>query len=274
MRKLFEYKEREHWSFSSINKYLNICSLAYAFQYVYRVKPEHTSARLIFGSAFHAAAEMLAEKRMHGKPEKAEDIKDYFSDTWLRACRLTENICFKGNEDKNKLNATGRSMLQCLMENWDCNERVIGIASAFCVPVMNSENEIVTELPLIGEIDCIVERPDGKILLIDWKTAAKKWADGKAEKDLQATCFLHAYHWENNVMAEFAFDVITKTKVPAYERCYAERTIGDFNKLARLVKTVGDAVNAGIFYPNEQSCFCADCCYADACKEWGTESLL
>lgn len=81
MRKLLEYREREHWSFSSINKYLNICSLSYAFQYVYKLKPEHTSARLLFGSAFHAAAELLAEKRLRGKPVNAEEIKDYFSDT-------------------------------------------------------------------------------------------------------------------------------------------------------------------------------------------------
>ena len=35
MATLLELREEPHWSYSALNTYLNMCSLKFAFQYVY-----------------------------------------------------------------------------------------------------------------------------------------------------------------------------------------------------------------------------------------------
>lgn len=50
---LEEYRKQPHWSFSSLNQLLNICSLQWAFQRVDRKARAFTSVNLCFGSAYH-----------------------------------------------------------------------------------------------------------------------------------------------------------------------------------------------------------------------------
>lgn len=55
MATLNDYRSREHWSFSSLNQFLNICSLQFAFDRIYRLEKTFTPISLSFGSAFHRA---------------------------------------------------------------------------------------------------------------------------------------------------------------------------------------------------------------------------
>ena len=55
---------RPHWSFSSLNQILNICSLQYFYQRVERLKPAFTPLPLSFGSAMHRTLEYINRCRM------------------------------------------------------------------------------------------------------------------------------------------------------------------------------------------------------------------
>jgi putative RecB family exonuclease len=103
---------------------------------------------------------------------------------------------------------------------------------------------------------------------VDWKTAASSWSPGKADRDLQATCFCYAYNHEHRVNPYFRFDVITKTKQPKLCQLYTERNADAFARFEAIVLAVEQAVNAGIFLPAEKSHFCGDCPYANRCKSW------
>jgi len=46
MPTLEDYRDREHWSFSALNQFVNICSLQYAFDRVYRLPKEFTPVSL------------------------------------------------------------------------------------------------------------------------------------------------------------------------------------------------------------------------------------
>jgi hypothetical protein len=58
---LAELRKQPHWSFSSISTFVNICSLQWAFRYVYRAEPQFTSPALVFGKVFHSACSVTAQ---------------------------------------------------------------------------------------------------------------------------------------------------------------------------------------------------------------------
>jgi PD-(D/E)XK nuclease superfamily protein len=258
---LTELRKKPHHSFSSLNRFLNICSLQYAFNYVYRIPQEHTPVNLVFGSAFHRTLEVVARCRRANELVSIDSAAECFSDYWITLCDEKDDIKFKSPEQFDGLHATGRKMITVFMESWPEYD-IIEVSPAFSVPLPGSDK------PLIGEYDCVLRDANGNIVIVDWKTAARRWPKGKADKDLQATCFSYAYRIENGAIPEFRFDVITKTKVPTYEQHYTCRTPDSFVRLNKLVEMVERATAADAFYPNESSYACADCVYKHACASW------
>lgn len=267
-------KQRDHHSFSSINQFLNICSLAYAFKYVYKLAPEFTPVSLLFGSAFHAAAEWIAYNRKKGIDTIPDQAKDIFHDTFNVECesrqRKREAPARFAKNEKAELLEKGKEMLAVFAEQWDPSESVVETSRTFCVPIIDRHGNY-TELPLIGEFDLVVKTKDGNTIIVDWKTAARKWSDDKPHQDQQATAYTYAHHQMTGENPLFRYDIVTKTKTPAYQTCPTRRTSHDFHRLAELVKTVERGVRAEVFYPNETSFFCGNCQYKSACKAWGSE---
>ena len=110
---------------------------------------------------------------------------------------------------------------------------------------------------------------DGRdVCIVDWKTSASRWPAGKADRDLQATVFSYAYEKLNGTTPLFRFDVITKAKNPVCETHYTCRDEAAFRRFESLAVRVQDAVDKGVFLPNETSFACAECPYKNRCKNW------
>ena len=268
MANLADYRKRPHHSFSSLNLFLNICSLKYAFEYVYKIEKEHTPVNLAFGKAFHAAAEWIARQRQAGEKINTAEIQDLFTECWNLQCVSDEKISFSGEDEWKTLNETGRKAVECLNDNWPREEKVLQVSQAFCVPIVDADGNTVSEKPLIGEWDCVIRDRLNEVCIVDWKTSARKWPTDKAHKDFQATCFTYAHQSQFGKNPLFRFDVVTKAKTPAYEQHNTIRTKDDFNRLARMVSVVERAIGAEIFLPNETGFFCDGCQYKGACREW------
>ncbi len=268
MTSLAEYRKRPHHSFSSLNLYLNICSLKYAFEYVYKLEKEHTAVSLAFGKAFHAAAEWIARQRQAGEKITTAEIQDLFTDCWNLQCVSDDRIALGSKEEWETLNDTGRKSVECLNDSWPQEEKVMHVSHAFCVPIVDAEGNTVSEKPLIGEWDCVVKDRLNEVCIVDWKTSARKWPTDKAHKDLQATCFTYAHQNQYGKNPLFRFDVVTKTKVPSYEQHSTIRTKDDFHRLARMASVVERAVEAEIFFPAESGFYCDGCSFKAACREW------
>jgi RecB family exonuclease len=261
---LSELRKNPHWSFSSLNGLLNICSLQWAFKYVYKKESESTPINLIFGSAFHRVAEWIAACRMENESPKAEEVKDAFAEAWLWQVRNADQLSLSDKEFEQH-NATGQRMIECLNREWT-EADIVEISKPFSVNLPGASK------PLIGEIDLIVKDPQNKTILVDWKTAARKWPAEKANKDLQATCFMYAYEQitpgfkaEENL---FRYDVVTKTKEPSYTQYSPMRSGDDFLRLSQLVQTAEKLIASEAFLPNEQGFYCGGCQHVSACKEW------
>jgi RecB family exonuclease len=267
MSTLSELRKTPHWSFSSINGLINICSLQWFFRYIEKRESESTPVQLLFGSAFHKAAEWIARWRMDNEYTGSDEAMDVFSEAWLWECKAAEKLSMS-KEEFETLNTTGRKMIECFNREWT-EANVISVSKAFSVDLPGVSKR------LIGEIDLIVREEDGKHTLIDWKTAARKWPVTKADKDLQATCFMYAYEQitpgykaEDN---QFRYDVVTKNKTQSYTQNCTTRCKNDFLRLSQLVRTAEKLIKADAFLPNEQSFYCGGCQYASACKEWHRE---
>jgi putative RecB family exonuclease len=272
-RKLDDLRRTPHWSFSSLNSFLNICSLRWAFEKVYKAEPERAAASLPFGRAFHAAASHFALCKMKGSALKLEELRDAFSE-WLKLeLSATEKLRFDEGESFASLDAQGRSMLKTFVDSWREEQTVLGVSAAYCVPIRDAAGQLVSELPLIGETDLeLIE--GGERVVVDWKTSARCWPDNKAGKDLQPTCLLYMKQVAEGERGKwlFRFDVVTKAKTPSIESYYAIRGRDDFARLAALVAAVERAVEAEAFLPNEGCHFCGSCAYACSCKAWHRNS--
>lgn len=258
-------REKPHWSFSSLNGFINICSLQWAFKYYYKIEEEEGKpVNLLFGSAFHKTASWLAIMRMKDIYPAEKESMDIFSEMWQLECNAEENLSINIDE-QNLINAKGRDMIECLSKHW-MEDNVLAVAKAFSVMLPG------TLKFLIGEIDLIIRDENNKHVLIDWKTSSQKWPYGKADKDLQATCFMYAYEQiEPEYVASdniFRYDVITKTKTPVYTQNITRRNKNDFIRLAQMVKTAEKAIINEIFLPNETSFYCSSCLFKSACKSW------
>jgi CRISPR/Cas system-associated exonuclease Cas4 (RecB family) len=258
---LDDLRQREHFSYSSINQFFNICSLQWAFLRVYNVKPSFTPATLSFGSAFHRVMEHVSTVRKEkGVPNK-QDACDLFQDLWERQVSEDENIRFDEDVTKETCGEQGRGMVACYVDSIDPVERVLAVNETFAVPVAGSDK------PLIGELDLVVEK-NGRQTVIDWKTSGRRWPKDKAEKDLQPTAILYAYEQTHGILPEFRFDVVVKNKTPVFEQHITTRTQDHFQRFTRLITLMESMVRHEHFYPSEQGFYCNGCPFADACKAW------
>lgn len=258
---LSDLREREHLSYSAINQFFNICSLQWALQRVYEIKPAFTPVTLSFGSTFHRVMEYLGSIRQEGAMPKKQDACDLFQDLWSRQVAEDNDIKFDEEITKDTCSQQGKDMVECVVDNIDPEEELVAVNEVFAVPIPGIEK------PVIGELDQVV-RKSGKLQITDWKTSGKRWAKDKANKDMQPTVLLFAYEQNHGVLPEFRFDVVVKNKTPVFEQHTTCRTHDDFQRLIKKVQLMESMVKQEHFYPNEQSFYCGGCPFGAACKAW------
>ena len=259
---LSSMRERPHWSYSSLNQLLNICSLQFFFEKIQKLPRPFTPVSLAFGSAYHRTMEFIAMHRLEGRLPEAKETRDLFRTVWER--QQAEGPPMEASEESPKqLAEQGADLVEAYLGQIDPAERVLDINRTFIVPVGNSER------PLIGEIDCVVETA-GETVLVDWKTSARRWPKDQAEKSLQPTVYLYgAEQFQPGAgCAKFRFDVGVKNKTPVIERNTTTRSPEDFARLERLVETAERIVAHELFYPSEQSFACGGCAFQGPCKAW------
>lgn len=269
MATLTEYRAREHWSYSALNQFVNICSLQFAFQRIFKLAPAFTPVSLSFGNAFHRACEWVNLIRKEGKrPVKAE-AADLFQSLWDRQVQEDKDIRFDEDQDAESCGKQGRDMMGCLVDSLDPEEKILAINEPFAVPLVDAAGNVL-ETPMIGEIDTVTVKA-GRKALVDWKTSGRRWPKGKADLDLQPTVLLYGFRQLHGELPGFRFDVIVKNKTPVFEQHVTERGPDQFHRMVELVKLAESMIAAGHFLPNEQSFYCDGCPYQAACKAWHRE---
>ena len=176
---------REHWSYSSVNQFLNICSLQWAFQRLYRLKPEFVPVNLSFGSAFHRAMEWMHLIRKEGGQPKDSEARDLFRDLWARQVKEDQHIRFDEEITEDTCSVQGADLVAAFLKHVDPEEQVLEVNEAFAVPLIDAQGNVL-EKPMVGELDCRVSKA-GSMTIVDWKTSGRRWPKDQADKCLQPT---------------------------------------------------------------------------------------
>ena len=258
---------KDHISFSQINTYL-ICPLKYRFQYIDRIQWPFVPSALLFGSCLHKALEHYYLGRKEDREVSSEELYSIFEGSWIKE-QNGKAVFFNNSDTDKKLFETAGKLIKVFLKKTNSN-KILAVEKDFQIELKSVETEEILSLPLKGKIDLIEKEPDETIILIDHKTAAKKYTKDKISQDMQMTCYSYVmYHYKmyekSNV--KLRFDVFLKNKNPDIIPYYTERTPEDFNNLFFVAKNVLRGIENNIFFPNKNY-FCGDCVFKEPCKNW------
>ena len=255
---LQEAREALHVSVSQLKTFL-ICPEKFVHTYVFRTPSETRAAALVFGAAFHGALEIFYDNLKGQGAPNLEDLLEAFTIAWEGACDSADHpIEFGRKDDAESLLEKGRLMLTAFFEHGHRPAEVLGIEVPFAVTLPGREEQ------LVGAFDLVARDEGGGVLIVEHKTAARKWSADQLRYDLQATAYQYAARQLGLGDVEVAYQVIAKTKNPVVELHRVERSEGDIDEMLHTIDGVYRAVDAGAFWP-VRSWACAGCGFAEVC---------
>jgi CRISPR/Cas system-associated exonuclease Cas4 (RecB family) len=199
-----------------------------------------------------------------------EDVQAYFASLW--ALETTHRpVRFAEKDSRASLLDLGTRMLAVLCAEVPDATEVVAVESAFAVPLVDQDTGEVLDRDLVGTLDLLERDPEGRLAVVDLKTAARKYTDLQVEASLQLS--IYSYATSMNGLADqedlrLRFDVLTKTKSPELYRYWTTRDRAANRRLFRLVAEVLHAIEAAVFHPNP-GWACKDCPFRSRCWAWG-----
>ena len=264
--------DQPHISASQLRSYSG-CPLAWRLSRTHR--PEHVSAALIFGSAFHQAAELFYQKRLEGKTATLDDLIRAYDSKWLEHDTPKDGkpplpVKFRAKSDPATLRQTAERMLEAFLAHVETNTgEVIAVEEEFLI-------QMAPGLPkLKGRIDLIeikVDPAGGRHLhLVDLKTAAKRMTledVDRGQLDLYAIAMRETGLLEQlRLPLVLRVDVVTKTKSPEITPIPIAPNRYNENRVIAKAREVWKCMSAGVCYPSP-SWMCSGCGYKTLCNKW------
>jgi putative RecB family exonuclease len=264
-----EVRTQPHVSFTQIDQYLR-CPLKYRFTYLDGLQPDFVPVALAFGSGIHGAAAFFFRGAGQGERPSVADVQGYFETLWKLESEHRP-LRFGDKDTKESLLDLATKMLAVLCAEFDPRTEVVGVEQPFAVPLIDQETGEVLERDLVGTLDLLERHPEGRLVVVDLKTSARRFTDLQIETALQLSVYSYAVglsSFANGGDVRLRFDVLTKTKQPELLRYWTTRDRAANVRLFRLASEVLAAIEAGVFHPNV-GWQCKDCPFRSKCWAWG-----
>jgi CRISPR/Cas system-associated exonuclease Cas4 (RecB family) len=263
-----EMETQLHFSYSQLNTYL-ICPMKYAHQYVWGTPYETKPVALLFGKSIHKAAEnYYLNLKETGEIIPTDQVIATFESVFDRELKNTDaELTLKEGETLESIRDQGIELLK-LFHAEVRPQKIVAVEFPFSVAVpdtINGDGDL--PLKLVGYFD-LVESDCETYLVVELKTSSQRFSSLRLEHDLQATVYSHAMAKmrvatsENSTLVRY--DVLLKTKKPAFEHYFVSRTEGDHKRLVHLINQVLKAIENRIFY-RQTWWQCSDCQFKKAC---------
>jgi len=195
------------------------------------------------------------------EPE-SEELSEEFSDAWTRELDSDLPVLLDSDDTADDLRDRGAAMLKVFHKEAPRPARVLAVEESFSVDVHDPETW--EALPtFVGRFDALVQDDDGRIRLLEHKTAARRYSETKLNYDLQPTAYTLALR-EMGIDASVIFQVLLKAKKPALVLYDVERRPLDHQDLIATITGVHRAVQAQVFHP-VRDWWCKGCQYAGPC---------
>ncbi len=251
-------RDAPHCSVSSIKTYL-MCPEKYRHRYIAQTPPSHRNVALVLGRALHDAIEAYYRfvQKETGRPPVSL-LTDTFSTSWSRG--LLGDVTVKA-EDVGHEKDMGQKLVQTFYEGVPEPLEVLAIEESFAFPVSPTDERLI-----VGAIDAIVVNDDGQIVIVENKSAKRRWSADQLAYDIQPTLYSHAAR-ELGVAEQPAlrYDFLLKLRKPRFESVDVFRPREAVTELFQLFRSVLAAIDADIFY-RARSWACNDCEYAYVCN--------
>jgi Holliday junction resolvase-like predicted endonuclease len=194
----------------------------------------------VLGSGIHGAAAFLFGEIARGERPGVADVQAYFASLWALETGQRP-VRFGGMESPEALLDLGTRMLAVLCSEVPDGIDVVAVESAFAVPLVDQATGAVLDRDLVGTLDLVERDADGRLVVVDLKTAARKYSDLQVEASLQLS--IYSYATAMNGLADEAdlrlrFDVLTKTKTPELHRYWTTRDRAANVRLYRLAAEI------------------------------------
>jgi len=264
---LSEYRKGPHLSASSIAEYME-CSLSYRFSRIDKLKPEHISDNMTFGSCIHQALADFHQERMMGVILNLEQLQERFIYHWTIRALNNDEIKYKSENSFQSLQEQGRRLLKTYRESFsEDNTVVLAIEEPFR---FNMDH---LPIPIVGVMDLVEEDNQGNIIITDFKTAARSYSESDVSKNPQLTLYHLASrsngYGDRSIIMKL--DVLIKTRTPQFKRYYTARDTWDELKAVKKIHAVWKGISKGVFIPNDTSWKCVEYFYRTACNDWHRE---
>jgi putative RecB family exonuclease len=264
-----EMEGQLHFSYSQLSTFL-ICPMKYAHQYVWGTPAETKPVALPFGKAIHKAAETYYRNlKDTGEIIPVDQVIATFEMVFDNDIKSTEvELSHKEDETLGTLREQGIELLKLFYKETK-PQTIAAVEFPFSVSlpdILNGGGDL--PIKLVGYFDLVERDEQGTYLIVELKTSAQRFSSLRLEYDLQATTYSYAMQRmkvatsENSCLVRY--DVLLKTKKPAFEHYFVTRTEDDHKRLMHLINHVLRAIELKVFYRNT-GWQCGDCQFKKAC---------
>jgi CRISPR/Cas system-associated exonuclease Cas4 (RecB family) len=258
-----------HFSFSQLNTYL-LCPMKFAHTYVWGTPAETKPIALPFGKAIHKGAETYYRSLMEtGEIIPVDQIIETFKLVFDRETKNSElELTMKEGESIGGLREQGIELIK-LFHKEIRPQKIAAVEFPFKISVPDIFNG-GGDLPvrLIGYMDMVERDEQNTYMVSELKTSSQRFSAIRLEYDLQATTYSYAMSRMRLATTEHSclirYDVLIKTKKPAFDHYYVSRSQADHKRLIHLINMVLKAIENRIFYRNSDW-QCGDCQFKKAC---------
>lgn len=260
MANLSELREGLHVSVSQVKTYLR-CPRQYFFRYVVAAEPEFVPRNLVLGSAVHEGLAAFYRSVMETSESPEQDVGLAALHATLEAAKKNRVPLEEGEDD---LEAVGTGLLRVFYETvYQDPAVVVGVEVPFAIELHDPVTGEVLEERLVGALDLVI-REGEKHVVVEHKTAAKKWSQDQIQHDIQLSAYKLVAGKLGLGDVGLRLQILTKTRKPAMVVENAERGDRDIQDFMATVVGVLRAVDAAVFYPVRTS-MCGGCAFQRRC---------
>lgn len=275
------YKESmRNTSHSQIESY-STCSLKWALQKVFKIK-EPWSDNLAFGNVYHACVEKYFKLKEEG-PMSMEDMykkieehwhesfKEHFKDSNLAPGEYLEAQSMSKASITPMLEYFNNAGFEIIRVKDNEGKLIPAIELGIAVPVENPlTKKNRDDYYFLMFIDAIVRDKTGRIIILDHKTASRRYTDTKLKTSNQLPLYVYGtkeLFKQNGLQYDYwvGYDVLLKQKKIAVE--YLEKQVNgaDITRMLLGVNMALDGMCKGCYCPSTNEMVHSYCNYFDIC---------
>ena len=236
----------EYLSASRITQYL-MCPLKYRLVYVDRVESDFLPSNLVLGSCIHSAIEGFYRTWQDGVRMEASEVINLFEEYFIAG---TEGKTLEPGCDPETVKNIGKSLIEVFARDVQPAE-VVGIEEKFRIPLVDYDTGEYL-IDLVGVFDLIELDTEGTPVVVDHKTAAKRFSDADLESNLQLTAYGLASRQIHQIEGPvlLRIDAMIKNKTPVFDQKFTIRTVSSDQKFVKLSSDILQAMEVEAFFPN------------------------